>query len=68
MRHQDIGFDPNIVSGLNAPFSCRASENFLGQCHKSIKLVELLSNFNREEKFKQLNPGLLQLSIGGGLA
>ncbi len=34
VRHQDIGLDPNIVSGLNPGFARRAGKYFLCQRHK----------------------------------
>ena len=34
VRHQDIGLDPNIVSGLNPGFARRAGKYFFSQSHK----------------------------------
>src|SRR5512133_255051 len=39
MRHQDVRFYPNILSGLYPGFSRRAGEELFGQCHFKTQLL-----------------------------
>ena len=41
--HEDVSFNPNILTGSDAGFSGRARKNFLSQRHKPLNLLDELS-------------------------
>ena len=40
VRHEHVGADPDVVTGLHTRFAGGAGENFFRQSHKSMKIAD----------------------------